>query len=401
MANKRLTKRLVESVTPGAKDIILWDSELKGFGCKITPKGKRVYFVYYRTRAGQQRRPTIGVHDPLTCEKARETARQWLAEAADGGDPSADRNTRRRAPTVAELCERFVAEHCSRKHASTAKEYRRLIERRIKPMLGRLKVDTVTSADVARLHHAMRDTPRSANQAVSVLSKMMTLAIRWKLRPDGLNPCKGSVDKYPENERERFLTETELSRLGKVLDEAERTRTELPGVIRAIRLLALTGRRMGDILSLRWDHVDFGNGCLRLPNTKTGAQKVTLGALVLALLDGFERTGEYVVQGRDPDRSLSVWTLESAWRRIRQQAEIPDVRIHDLRHTVGTYAGQAGANVFLVRDKLGHKTIAMTGRYVERDTDPLRALSDKVENRIAAAMNGKDAEILEVNGAKR
>lgn len=155
---------------------------------------------------------------------------------------------------------------------------------------------------------------------------------------------------------------------------------------------------MGDILSLCWEHVDFEKGCLRLPDTKTGAQEVTLGAIALALLDSMERTSEYVVHGTKTDKPLSVSTLEGAWHRIRQRANIPDVRIHDLRHTVGTYAGQAGANAFLVRDKLGHKTLAMTGRYVERDAGPLRVLSDKVESRIAAAMNGCKGEVVELPG---
>ena len=397
----KLTKKAVEAVKPGERDIILSDTELTGFGCKITPKGKRTYFVYYRTRGGQQRRPTIGVHGAVTCEQARKDAQQILAAVARGGDPSAKRKAERMAGTVGELCDRFIDEFLPLKRETTAREYRRLIERHIRPALGKMKAKDVTVADVARLHHKMRKTPRSANQAVSILSRMMKQAVRWQMRRD--NPCRGAVDRFPENERERFLTELELSRLGAVLNDAERTRTELQGVIRAIRLLAFTGRRMGDVLSLRWEHVDFEKGCLRLPNTKTGSQEVTLGAPALALLAGMERTGEYVVHGPDPDKPLSVGTLESAWHRIRQRASIPDVRIHDLRHTVGTYAAQAGANAFLVRDKLGHKTLAMTGRYVERDVEPLRVLTDKVETRIAAAMsgNGEEAEVVELPGGKQ
>lgn len=114
-----------------------------------------------------------------------------------------------------------------------------------------------------------------------------------------------------------------------------------------------------------------------------------------------EVTGEYVVHGRDPARPLPAATLEGAWRRIRQRAGIPDVRIHDLRHTVGAYAGQAGANDFLVRDRLGHKTLAMTGRYVECDADTLRALSDKVESRISAAMSGNEpSDVLHLRGKR-
>ena len=389
----KLTKRVVETTKPGERDIILWDSELTGFGCKITPKGRRVYFVYYRNRGGQQRRPTLGVHGVLTCEQARKEGQQILAAVARGEDPSAIRQTERIAGTVADLCDRFIEEFCPRKRETTAREYGRLIENHIRPTLGRLKVKDVTAADVARLHHKMRKTPRSANQAVSVLSRMMTQAVRWQMRQS--NPCRGAIDRYPESERQRFLSEPELARLGNALDGAERNGGELPGVVGAIRLLALTGRRVGDILSLKWQHVDFDSACLRLPSTKTGAQEVALGAPALALLDGMERAGEYVVHGPDPDKALSASTLGHGWRRLRERAGLQDTRLHDLRHGVGTFAGQAGANAFLVRDLLGYKTLAMAGRYVERDADPLHALTDVVQSRIAAAMSGKSGEVLD------
>ncbi len=389
----KLTKHVVETTKPGEKDIIIWDSSLTGFGLKVTPRNRRSYFTYYRTRGGQQRRPTIGVHGTVTCEQAREEAKQILAAVARGEDPSAARQAERIAGTVGELCDRFIEEFCPRKRETTAREYRRLIEKHIRPTLGRLRVKDVTAGDVARLHHKMRKTPRSANQAVSVLSRMMTQAIRWQMRQS--NPCRGAIDRYPESERQRFLSEPELARLGNALDDAGRNGSALPGVVGAIRLLALTGRRVGDILSLRWEHVDFDRACLRLPSTKTGAQEVALGAPALALLAGMKRKGEYVVYGLDPDKVLSAATLGLGWRRICKQAGIPDVRLHDLRHGFGTFAGQAGANAFLVRDLLGHKTLAMTGRYVERDADPVRALTDVVQSRIAAAMSGKSGEVVD------
>ena len=390
----KLTKRFVESIQPGERDIVIWDTELPGFGVKVTPRGKRSYFCYYRVRdSRQQRRPFLGPHGVLTCEEARREARQILAAAFRGEDPSGARQAGRRAETVADLCDRFLEEVCPRKRETTAREYRRLIERHIRPTLGRLRVKDVTTGDVARLHHAMRETPRNANYALSVLSRLMTQAVRWQMRQH--NPCRGAVDRYPEAGRARFLSELELAGLGKVLADAERDHTELPGVIRAIRLLALTGRRVGDIVGLKWEQVDFDGACLRLPSTKTGPQEVTLGAPALALLAGMEHVGEYVAHGADPDTALSAATLGHAWRRIRKQAEIPDVRLHDLRHGFATFAGQTGAGAFLVRDALGHKTLAMTGRYVERDVDPLRALTDKVQERIEAAMSGKSGEVVD------
>ena len=155
--------------------------------------------------------------------------------------------------------------------------------------------------------------------------------------------------------------------------------------------MALTGCRLGEILGLQWEHVDFEAGALRLPDAKAGARMHPVGAPTLAVLEAIIRAEDcpWVLHGAKSGQPLSPGTIESAWRRIRKSTGLEDVRLHDLRHTVGTYAGQTGANAFLVRDKLGHKTLAMTGRYVNRDADPLRELSDRVEGRIDAALRGR------------
>ena len=201
------------------------------------------------------------------------------------------------------------------------------------------------------------------------------------------------VKRYPENRRERFFSEAELARLGAVLDEAERQQTALPGVTNAVRLLALTGCRLGEIVGLQWENVDFESGALKLPDAKAGARVHPLGAPALQILAGIARVegSPWVLHGRDPQGSLSHYTVKNAWRRVRKRAELEDARLHDLRHTVGTYAGQTGANAFLVRDKLGHSTVAMAARYVNRDASPLRELSDRVEGRIDGAMRGRPA----------
>lgn len=403
MPKAKLTKRVVEALKPGDRDIILWDAELKGFGCKVTPRGKRVYFTYYRTRDGRQRRPTIGTHGTVTCEQARETAQRWLAQVASGGDPSGERQARKGAPTVADVAGRFLIEHAvPHKKPSSIAQDRRMLATRVLPALGKRKASEVTRADVLRLHHSLRDTPYEANRVLALLSKMMNLAEAWGVRAYGSNPVK-HVKRYREHKRERFFTEPELARLGAVLAEAEATGIELPGVVAAIRLLALTGLRLGEVLGLQWECVDFEAGVLRLLDAKAGARAVPLGAQALALFAELPRVdgSPWVLHGGKPGGPLSASTLEGAWQRIRKRAALADCRAHDLRHTNATFAGQAGANAFLVRDKLGHKTLAMTGRYVERDDDPLRALSNKVEKRIAAAMSGHDADVVEMPGRKR
>ena len=162
-------------------------------------------------------------------------------------------------------------------------------------------------------------------------------------------------------------------------------------------LLALTGCRLGEIRSLKWKDVDLESAAIHLPEGKTGSRTVTIGAPVMALLAGLDRAGEYVCYGTDPAELLTTDQLENAWRHLRDKAGVPDGRLHDFRHTTGTYAAQAGLNAFMVRDLLGHKTMAMTGRYVEKATEPLRAAADAVAGRVAAAMNGQhEAEVVEL-----
>jgi integrase len=302
------------------------------------------------------------------------------------------------------LAERYIAEHVRVKNKpSTAAKFEQIVRREIVPELGALALEAVSRADVMRLHYARAATPRQANLILAILSKMFSLSEKWGLRPDYSNPCRG-IERYSERKRERFFSDAELSRLGAALDQAERVGTALPAAIDALRFLALTGCRLGEALSLRWEFVDVAGGALRLPDAKAGARAHPIGAQATALLHSMmpEPATGWVFSGPKGDgKPLSPSTVEHVWERIRAVAGVADARIHDLRHTVGTFAGASGANAFQIRDKLGHKTIAMTGRYVNHDAGPLRALSDRVEERIASALAGKTAEVVVLPTAAR
>lgn len=153
----KLTVRSVEAVQLAKKDVIIWDTEVPGFGCKVTPKGRRSYFLFYRTHDGQQRKPAIGVHGVLKPEAARAIAKEWLGEVAKGNDPSLTRKVARKAPTVGELCEQYLAEYARpRKKASSVDNDQRIIEQHIKPALGSRKVAAIARADIAALHSRMK-----------------------------------------------------------------------------------------------------------------------------------------------------------------------------------------------------------------------------------------------------
>ncbi|MCZ6774307.1 MAG: tyrosine-type recombinase/integrase, partial [Proteobacteria bacterium] len=368
----RLTKRIVDQATAGEKTKVLWDSDIKGFGCKVAPSGRKVYFLYYRTEDGQQRRPTIGRHGDITCEIARKTAKKWHGQIANGADPSGSRQRAKRASTMSELCDRYVAEHVEvHNKPSTVKQARRIVETKIKPKLGRRKVERLTRQDVMSFHSSMARTPREANHALAILSKMMNLAERWGLRPDGSNPCRHVV-KYKERKRERFLSEAELAQLAVVLAEAEHTQTQSPGFIAAIRLLLFTGARLSEILTLRWEYVDMEGQCLRLPDSKTGAKVIYLPPPALEILASLERHEEnsHVIVGTKTGAHRS--NLHKSWYSIRAKAGLDDVRIHDLRHSFASMAVAGGLSLPVIGALLGHSQPATTARYAHLADDPLR-----------------------------
>ena len=394
----KLTKRNVESISPAEKDVVLRDTELPGFGCKITPKGRRSYFLYYRTKDSRERRPLIGVHGAITCEQAREIARQWLNEVAAGGDPSGARREQRSAETISEFADRYMKDYAPIKKKPSSIETDRInLRRHILPALGRTKVAAITRADVIRLNQSMKATPGAANRTLALLSHILNVAEKWGLRPDGSNPCR-HVDKYPERKHERFLSEAELARLAEALTEAEQAQTEMPSVFAAIRLLLFTGARLSEILTLRWEHVDIEGQCLRLPDSKTGAKVIYLPPAALEVLAGLRWRDDnpYVIAGGKPGRHLV--NLQKPWRRIRAMSGLDDVRIHDLRHSFASMAVAGGLSLPVIGALLGHTQPATTARYAHLAADPLKQAANLTGTRIAAAM-GHGARSKDKSGA--
>jgi integrase len=385
----RISKRTVEALAPAERDAYLWDDDLAGFGVKVTPAGRKVYIAQYRLggRGSATRRMTLGVHGTIKPDEARSAASKVLAKVQLGGDPAADKERLRREGTIADLARRYLQEHvAAHNKPGTRAEMERLVAKRIEPEIGRHRVTQLSRARIKEWHHAMHSMPYEANRALACLSKMMSLAsTEWELRAD--NPCKG-VRRFPEQKRERFFADEELHRIGEALEAAQKANSAPAGCVDAIRLLALTGCRLGEVLSFRWADVDLRLGAVRLRDAKAGARTVPLGAPAMALLAKLERRGEFVVCGADAAKPLSANTLRHFWHRQRVVAGVPDSRPHDFRHTAGTYAAQSGANAFMVRDLLGHKTLAMTGRYVERAADPMKATADAVAGRVSRALAG-------------
>ncbi len=406
MATTRLTKRTVEGVQASERDAYLWDTELAGFGVKVTPAGKRVYLVQYRVggRKGRTRRVTIGPHGHLTTEQARQEAKRILGEVATGTDVAELKSGVRNDLTVAELCDLYLAEGCALKRPSTVTTDRRNIERHIKPLLGRLRVGQVKRADVERFQRDVangksavdeRTGPRgrarvtggkgTAARSVAVLGAICTFAVARELRPD--NPVRG-VKLFKGERKERFLSSAELARLGDALSAAEQGGTTSPYAIAAIRLLLLTGARKSEVLTLRWENVDFERKWLRLPQSKTGAKVIPLGSPARELLADLPHQdgNPYVICG---DKSGHHFVgLTKTWERIRRRAELGGLRIHDLRHSFASVAVAGGDSLYLIGKVLGHKQARTTEVYAHLADDPLLAVADRTAGQIARAMKG-------------
>lgn len=377
----RLTKTVVDQFTAG-KDTTLWDSLLPGFGVRLRPGNPhKVFYVQYRTHQGQRKRK-LGVYGVLTVDEAREMARRWLSQVALGQDPAT--RTVAQVVTIADLARRYLQVHAQPKKKAPSRRHDLTILRcHVLPTLGEHPVAMLSKASVTTLHHALADRPTMANRVLALLSVMLTLAEHWGLREGGTNPARG-IPRYPERPRERYLTPAELARLWHALDEAARRRGENLVGLAALRLLLLTGARVGEILNLRWEQVDWEQGRARLPESKTGAKTLFLAPEALEVLRTLPRQvrSPWCLPGAKPGQHFVA--LPRLWYRVRAAAGLHDVRLHDLRHTFAASAAALGVPLLTIGAMLGHRSARSTQRYAHL----LPEIADEAARRTARRVMG-------------
>lgn len=280
--------------------------------------------------------------------------------------------------TLAAFTERFIEEHVNvYLKGETARHYKSSLRNHILPALGSKPLDEISTADIERLHRSLAAKRSTANYARTVLSVVFAKAERWDVTTRR-NPAQRAV-RFEERAVERFLSPDERKRLEAELAKAAALKPCQPGYIQpdaiwAIRLLALTGMRHSEICDLKWDQVDWNRGILRLPDSKTGKRDVVVSDQVIALLR------EIAVAKKNPKRGRVVssrtgdklHSLGRTWRRLRELVGMPDLRIHDLRHSVASDAIMQGVPLEVVGKMLGHRNYKTTQRYAHIADTALR-----------------------------
>ena len=367
---------------------------MTGFGARVTANGARSFVVNYRTKAGRERRYTIGQFPAWKVSAARAEAAELRKWVDRGEDPMGEFEALRAAPTMADLCQRFEEEHLPRLRPRSQLDYKALIARHILPALRNHKVADVTFTDIDALHRRLNYTPYVANRVISILSKMFALAIKWGLRTDV--PTRG-IERNPEPPRHRYLTVDELRRLSIALTEHDD-----PQAANIIRLLLLTGARLGEVRAMRWEQLDLEIGVWSKPSGMTKQKRqhrVPLSAPARQLLGDLRAAAPEGPPFVFPARSATGYRAspDKNWKALLAAAGIVDARLHDLRHTYASVLVSSGLSLPVIGALLGHSQPATTHRYAHLFDDPLRAATETA----GAIISGKpSAEVVKIRRAE-
>ena len=373
MPRTTLTDARIGALVPRKTPYDLRDGKLKGFGVRVTPRGRKRFFVLCQHR-GERVWKTVGEFGAVDVNEARSRASSMLA-AIRRGEP---------APAgPEEALFEAVAETVFRQHERVWRPRTLLVnpgylKKQILPHFAGRDIADIDSRDVRNWFVSLAATPVAADRSMPVLSVIMREAEQMGLRSEGSNPCRG-IRRYRRKGRERFLSNDEIRRLSAVLSAHA---DECPRQVAAVRLLLLTGCRKREILRLRWS--DYREGHLFLRDSKTGPRTVWLSRPARAVLDGIPRTNPWVFPAPRAGRPRSLNWLDKCWWRVREEADLPDVRIHDLRHTHASIALRRGETVLAIGRLLGHADPETTLKY----THPADAMAREAAEILGDVLGG-------------
>jgi integrase len=401
---RRIGLRQVRALKPGD---MVWDASLRGFGARRQRSEAVSYVLFYRTTEGRQRWFTIGRHgSPWTPDSAREEARRLLGSVASKMDPAAEKRAARKAHTVADLCDlyladaaagRLVTRHRTQKKESTIALDRGRIARHIKPLLGQLSVAAVCRQDIEAFLHdvaegktaatsktktrglaRVRGGKGAANRTVGLLGAIFSYAVRHRMRSD--NPVHGVV-RPADGRRDRRLTDAEYVTLGTALKRAE-SEGIWPAAIEVSRFLAVTGWRSGEAIALRWEEIDMARRTATLGDTKTGRSIRPLSKAAIDILRRLTRSGRLVFPATRGNGDVIMSGFKKFWKRLARLGGLPtDITPHVLRHSFASLAAELGYGEPVIAALIGHKGRSTTSRYLHSADAVLLAAADAVADR--------------------
>ncbi|MBB6305994.1 tyrosine-type recombinase/integrase [Xanthobacter tagetidis] len=431
----RIDKRIVDAAAPQVKRFTIWDADLSGFGLRVEPSGRKSYVFRYRVGSGGRNAPerliVLGRHGELTPTEARKRAETEAARVRLGSDPGGDRRKERSIPTFAAFADAYLNEAAeiaearpaeARLRPGSIRNYRSLMAQHLRAAIGTTKLDALTTADLVKLHKRVgREKPATANRCLEFVGSVFKEAARQGQLPIGTNPARG-IPAFKEQKRERFLSAEEVVRLGEAIREGEtdgipwepdpekktkhvpktNQRTKVDPDAAALRLLIFTGARLREVLHAKWADVDLERGVLFV-HGKTGRRPVILPAPAAAILAELPRRSVFVFPGAldTTEKPAPRADLTKPWAAVSRRAGLKGVRLHDLRHSFASFAAAGGASLPIIGRLLGHTQPQTTARYSHLADDPLRAVADRVGDRVAAALAGEaEAQVIPLRRVK-
>ncbi len=410
----KITKRTVGATKPADKSVFVWDDEIKGFGLQVFPTGVKSFVYQYRTPEGRTRRGSLGQYsDTNTAEQARKKAKKWRRTVEDGGDPLGAKRAARDSLTVSAMLDLWCesARFKERSEATQANDKGR-VERHLKPTLGKIYLHKLTAEDVRKAFAKIRDGKTAANiktgprgraivrggegaarMAIRVLRAAMNWAVSEGLAAD--NPAQ-SVKIGSDRTRDVILERPEqYNSLFRTIDQMENEKRLGAAVADAIRVIALTGARRGEIAGLRWCYVNLKNGVLTLPPSAHKTGKATGKPRIIGLPAAAQaiiakqpkgKPDGYVFQ---PSKGEGPLSLSKPWREIRKEAHLPEgIGLHGLRHSLASSMAMNGAQAAEIMTALGHRQLATAQKYVHWAQDGRATLAEKASAHITGALTG-------------
>lgn len=376
----KITKRLIDSI-PCPKDgqLFLRDSEIKGFGVRLTAGGKS--FIVEKRITGQVKRITVGNYGIYTVEQARSIARDLIVRIDKGEDPVQEKVNKRNEATFGDLENLYIERHIPRKRSGSSDIM--AFNKYLMEWRGR-KLSSIKRGDVARLHAQIgKKYLYRANRVCALIGKMFSLSKVWGLY-DGENPTIG-IELFKEEQRDRFLHQDEIPAFFTALSEERDIYLKA-----AVLTMLLTGARKGEVLSMQWEDIDMALGTWRIPKTKAGRPHyIPLPQQIIALLTSLPRMKDnpYVFVGAKSGNHIV--DIKKAWGRIQKRAGINDVRVHDLRRTTGSWLAAGGESLLLIGRALNHSQLKTTEIYARLQLDPIRIALQNNAERLLTIGGGK------------